>query len=74
MMLAYSMLSSYASLTIRLADTQSGYCLASGTEYRMQIPATATEELPTQYTGCHSHGASLYDFQKYELKHLANTT
>lgn len=36
------------------------FCLGpSATEYLMKIPATATGELPTQYTGCHAHGAQL---------------
>ncbi|KAI4736826.1 hypothetical protein E4T50_12672 [Aureobasidium sp. EXF-12298] len=37
------------------------FCLGpSATEYLMKIPATATGELPTQYTGCHAHGAQLH--------------
>jgi zinc transporter 1/2/3 len=36
------------------------FCLGpSATEYLMEIPATATGELPTLYTGCHAHGAQL---------------
>lgn len=36
------------------------FCMGpSATEYLMKIPATATEELPTQYTGCHAHGSQL---------------
>lgn len=36
------------------------FCMGpSATEYLMKIPATATEELPSQYTGCHAHGAQL---------------
>ncbi|KAG9697599.1 putative ZIP zinc transporter, partial [Aureobasidium melanogenum] len=37
------------------------FCMGpSATEYLMKIPATATEELPTQYTGCHAHGSQLF--------------
>lgn len=36
------------------------FCMGpSATEYLMKIPATATGELPTQYTGCHAHGLQL---------------
>lgn len=36
------------------------FCMGpSATEYLMKIPATATGELPTQYTGCHAHGSQL---------------
>jgi zinc transporter 1/2/3 len=36
------------------------FCMGpSATEYLMKIPATATGESPTQYTGCHAHGAQL---------------
>ncbi|KAH0397135.1 Zip-domain-containing protein, partial [Aureobasidium melanogenum] len=37
------------------------FCMGpSATEYLMKIPATATGELPTQYTGCHAHGSQLF--------------
>ena len=42
-----------------LHDTQQ-FCFGpSATEYLMKVPATATGELPTQYTGCHAHGPQL---------------
>ncbi|THV91559.1 Zip-domain-containing protein [Aureobasidium pullulans] len=37
------------------------FCMGpSATEYLMKIPATATQDLPTQYTGCHAHGVQLF--------------
>ncbi|KAI5240202.1 Zip-domain-containing protein [Aureobasidium subglaciale] len=37
------------------------FCMGpSATEYLMKIPATATQDLPTQYTGCHAHGSQLF--------------
>ncbi|KEQ86352.1 Zip-domain-containing protein [Aureobasidium pullulans EXF-150] len=37
------------------------FCMGpSATEYLMKIPATATQDLPSQYTGCHAHGVQLF--------------
>ncbi|CAD0090082.1 unnamed protein product [Aureobasidium vineae] len=37
------------------------FCMGpSATEYLMKIPATATGEPPSQYTGCHAHGSQLF--------------
>lgn len=30
------------------------------TEYLVQTTATATTDLPSSYTGCHSHGSDIY--------------
>lgn len=38
------------------------YCMAGTAEYEVQYTATATEELPAQYTGCHAHGSEMYCF------------
>ncbi|KAL1624653.1 high-affinity Zn(2+) transporter zrt1 [Neofusicoccum ribis] len=38
------------------------FCMAGTAEYEVMITATATEELPAQYTGCHAHGSEMYCF------------
>ncbi|KAB2575290.1 Zinc transporter 9 [Lasiodiplodia theobromae] len=38
------------------------YCMAGTSEFQVMNTATATEELPAQYTGCHSHGTEMYCF------------
>jgi zinc transporter 1/2/3 len=40
---------------------QTQFCFAGDAEYEVLTTASATGELPSQYTGCHSHGADLYD-------------
>lgn len=34
------------------------YCMHGTNEYEVLVTATATEELPASYTGCHAHGSS----------------
>ncbi|KAL0260942.1 high-affinity Zn(2+) transporter zrt1 [Diplodia seriata] len=40
------------------------YCMAGTSEFQVMNPAastaTATEELPAQYTGCHAHDSTMY--------------
>lgn len=37
-------------------------CLADGTEYRVHttVTATATQDVPPSFTGCHADGAEMY--------------
>lgn len=35
--------------------------MAGTSEFQVMNTATATEELPAQYTGCHSHGTEMYE-------------
>jgi len=36
------------------------FCFAGDAEYEVLTTATATGELPSEYTGCHAHEAALY--------------
>ncbi|RGP78556.1 zinc transporter [Fusarium longipes] len=36
------------------------YCFAGKTEYMVDIKVTATTDVPSQYTDCHSRGADMY--------------
>ncbi|KAL1642406.1 high-affinity Zn(2+) transporter zrt1 [Diplodia intermedia] len=57
------------------ADHYSRYCMAGTSEFQVMNPAastaTATEELPAQYTGCHAHDSTMYCLdntgEEYEL-------
>lgn len=35
------------------------YCFAGKTEYLVDIKVTATTDVPSQYTDCHSHGSDM---------------
>ena len=36
------------------------FCFAGDAEYEVLTTATATGELPSEYTGCHAHDTDLY--------------
>lgn len=36
--------------------------MAGSTEYSMGTTPTATEDIPSEFTGCHDHGPDLYCF------------
>ncbi|KAK4104485.1 Zip-domain-containing protein [Parathielavia hyrcaniae] len=43
----------------RLAETEV-ICSADATEYRVDTTATATQDIPPSFTGCHPHGSDTY--------------
>lgn len=45
--------------SIRLTDTPFRYCFAGETEYLVDVKVTATTDVPSQYTNCHSHGSDM---------------
>ncbi|KPM41389.1 hypothetical protein AK830_g5160 [Neonectria ditissima] len=52
--------SSITAITDCHLESSSVFCSAGSTEYYVQTTVTATGDIPSQFTGCHSHGDETY--------------
>ena len=42
--------------------------MAGTTEYRVEATATATQDVPPAYTGCHTHGTERYVLLSHTIR------